>query len=105
MESAEIGNIGERFATMELASKGFECRRNTQFPGSTDIEGRQNGFLRLLVQVKTAVFPAQAAYLSSEESSGIVSRANRNNCQAWLAQVQINNLGGLVGAISWTKLS
>ncbi len=40
MTPAEIGNLGERYATKWLESNGYSCYRNTQQPGSTDIEAR-----------------------------------------------------------------
>jgi hypothetical protein len=110
MTAAEIGNIGERYATAFLEGKGFTCYRNTQLPGSTDIEAvlknsTGNVTKRILAQVKTAVTPNSPADLSLLEKSGIVSRANRNNAEAWLAQVSINDDGDLLGDIKWTKLN
>jgi Holliday junction resolvase-like predicted endonuclease len=103
MTSAEIGNTGERYATDWLRSKGYQCYRNTQLPGSTDIEA--SGPANLLVQVKTAVYPSSASGLSADENRNIIARANRNGWQAWLAKVQINYQGSMIGDIGWTKLN
>jgi Holliday junction resolvase len=110
MTPAEIGSHGEKHVTAYLGSKGFSCYRNTQLPGSTDIEATRtdafgNVTQGLLVQVKTAEHPNHPSCLSSEECSGIIARAKRKGWEAWLAQIQIDQLGGLVGAIAWTKLN
>ncbi len=110
MTVAEIGGIGERHVTAALQALGFSCYRNTQLPGSTDIEAKQkdssgNNIKILLVQVKTALTPNSPADLSPDEKQGIVSRANRNNGEAWLGQVRISSDGDLVGKITWAKLN
>jgi hypothetical protein len=109
MTAAEIGSIGERHATAALQAQGWSCYRNTQLPGSTDIEatttdGRGTVIKRLLVQVKTAVTPNAPADLTADDKRAIISRANRNNAEAWLAQVKIDSSGGSLG-IAWTRLS
>lgn len=104
MTAAEVGAIGEKYVTAWLGSKGYSCYRNTQLPGSTDIEanGSPN---KLLVQVKTAVFPNSAASLSADEQKNIVARANQNVREAWLAQLEINADGAQRGEIRWSKLN
>ncbi len=104
LTAAQIGTIGEVHATEWLKAKGYSCYRNTQLPGATDIEANGNP-TSLLVQVKTAVWPSSAASLSAEEKKAIVARANKNQRQAWLAQLQINNKGEVVGDIAWTRLN
>lgn len=104
MTSAEIGNFGERHATAWLQSKGYQCYRNTQQPGSTDIEAR-GSTKSLLVQVKTGLSPSPAPGLSGEEQRNISSRASNLGYEAWLAQVQIDARGSLLGEITWNKLN
>lgn len=104
MESAEIGNYGERHVTAWLKEKGYQCYRNTQQPGSTDIEAR-GAQANLLVQVKTGLSPNEAPSLPGEEKRNIASRATKLGYQAWLAQLQINVQGGLLRDIQWTKLN
>jgi hypothetical protein len=104
MTSAEIGNYGERHATAALQAKGWQCYRNTQQPGSTDIEARSGG-RGLLVQVKTGLAPGKAPDLSSDERRNISSRASSLGYEAWSAQLQINAQGQLVGQIQWQKLN
>src|SRR5258708_1402210 len=104
LTAAQIGNIGEIYVTRWLQGMNYACHQNTQLPGSTDIEA--TGVVnKLLVQVKTAVYPNSPAFLSAEEKKAIVARAKRPRRQAWLAQLQINNQGGLVGDIAWAKLN
>jgi Holliday junction resolvase-like predicted endonuclease len=104
LTAAEIGEIGERHVTAWLAAKGWTCYRNTQQSGATDILTTA-GSPALLVQVKTALWPNVAGWPSAEERKAIVARANYNNREAWVAQLQINNDGALIGAIGWTKLN
>lgn len=104
LTAAQIGKIGEIYVTRWLQGNNYVCRQNTQLPGSTDIEatGIAN---KLLVQVKTAVYPSSPASLSAEEKKAIVARANRDGRQAWSAQLQINNNGDMIGDIVWAKLN
>ncbi|MGB7844250.1 MAG: hypothetical protein WBL63_01440 [Candidatus Acidiferrum sp.] len=104
LTATQIGTIGEVHATGWLKANGYSCNRNTKLPGATDIEATGN-VASLLVQVKTAVWPSYAADLTAEEKKAIVARANRIGWQAWLAQLQINDKGELVGSISWAKLN
>jgi hypothetical protein len=107
MESGHIGGYGERHAAACLAEQGWSCHRNTQQPGATDIMGTatSNGAtVRVLVQVKTAVVPNQPAGLSADERRAITARAANLNGFAWLAQVQINAQGQLVGQIHWSRV-
>jgi hypothetical protein len=104
MTSAEIGNYGERHVTAALVALNYKCTRNTQQPGSTDIEARASR-ANLLVQVKTGLKPNQASSLSADEQRNIVSRAAKLGYEAWLAQLQINDKGELVGRIVWTQLN
>lgn len=104
MTSAEIGNLGERHATAALQGKGWQCYRNTQQPGSTDIEARSQS-KTILVQVKTGLVPTAPPDLPPEERRNIAARASKLGYEAWLAQLQINGQGGLIGTISWLKLN
>ncbi len=103
LTAAQIGTVGEVHTTNWLKAKGYSCYRNTQLPGATDIEANGNP-TSLLVQVKTAVWPSLAASLSVEETKAIVARAQRIGRQAWVAQLQVNNKGEMVGDIAWTRL-
>ena len=104
LTATQIGTIGEVHATTWLKANQYNCYRNTKLPGATDIEATGT-VASLLVQVKTAVWPSYPANLTAEEQKAIIARANRTGRQAWLAQLQINNKGELVGSIAWTKLN
>lgn len=103
LTAAEIGYYGELHATAYLRANGFACHRNTQQPGSTDIDAT-GPYRSLYVQVKTAVYPNSPASLSSDEKNGIIARAIRNKREAWLAQVTIGDSGNLIGEIIWKQL-
>jgi len=104
LKAAEVGSIGEKYATAWLTANGYKCYRNTQLPGATDIEATSANH-SLLVQVKTAIYPNLAAGLTPDDKRAIVGRANKNQREAWLAQLQINSEGELVGKITWAKLN
>jgi hypothetical protein len=104
LSAAEIGNIGERHATAALQAKGWQCYRNTQQPGATDIEAT-SGTKGMLVQVKTGLAPNSAPELSADEFRSITARAGRKGYEAWSARLQINGQGALVGSIAWQKLN
>jgi hypothetical protein len=103
LTAAQIGTIGEIHTTNWLKARNYSCYRNTQLPGATDIEANGNP-TSLLVQVKTAIWPNLPASLSTEEIQAIVARAKRTGRQAWVARLQINNEGALIGDIAWTRL-
>ena len=104
LTTSEVGSIGERYAVAWLQQKGWRCYLNTKLPGATDIEA-SGGSVSLLVQVKTAIHPSIPAFPDAEDRKAIVARAQRNGREAWVAQLQINREGVLVGQITWTKLS
>jgi hypothetical protein len=104
LTAAEVGTIGEQIAATWLKANAWEVYRNTKLPGATDIQA-SSGSRSLLVQVKTAVFPNLPVFLNNDDKKAIVTRANNNGNEAWLAQLQINDKGALVGKITWTKLN
>ncbi len=103
MESGHIGGYGERAVEAGLVADGWVCRRNTQLPGSTDIEAGKDG-RRILVQVKTGMIPNAPPAMSGDEVRNIKSRATKLAREPWLAKVQINSLGQRVGPIRWEYL-
>lgn len=104
LKAPDIGKIGEQIVASALAASGWQGCRNTQLPGATDIEATR-GKESILVQVKTAVYPNLPVFLSPVERQAIIARANRNQRVAWLAQLQIDHEGRLVGKIAWSKLN
>ncbi|HEV3439789.1 MAG TPA: hypothetical protein VG122_20655 [Gemmata sp.] len=103
MTQDEIGYIGDRIVEAAFAADGWVCDPDTKQPGSTDIQVHKNGCIRL-VQVKTSVIPKLLSALSSNELRKIKSRASSLNCEAWLAQVRINEIAQQVGKTEWTSL-
>lgn len=103
-QSVDIGQAGEKLVAGWLRSKGYAVEQNTQLPGAADIEAIGNP-TSLLVQVKSALHPSQPAFLDANESSRIQSRANRLGWQAWLARLQLDRQGNLLGEILWSKLN
>ena len=87
-----------------LRQKGWEITRwDTQTPGSTDIEAR-SGNKKLLVQVKSAIYPNQPSSLSWEEERNIKSRATKIGAEAWEARVLLDESLNPMD-IKWRKLN
>lgn len=85
----EVGYTGESMVVQWLQDAGFTVPRwDTYSPGSTDIEAESSG-KRLLIQVKSAVYPNEPSSLSREEETKIRSRAKRLGAEAWEARVQL----------------
>ena len=101
--AADIARAGERHAVDWLRAEGYSIKWKTQTHGSTDIEA-QSSSKRLLVQVKTAVYPTDADRLSAEEEEGITSRAERLGAQAWEARVQVSSSLDLIGNVLWRRI-
>jgi Holliday junction resolvase len=94
LSSYNIGLAGETVVVDILKANGFQIVRwDTKAPGATDIEANSYN-RRLLVQVKSAVYPNEPATLSNSEISSIKSRAAMKNAEAWQVRVQLrSNLG------------
>lgn len=103
-DPSDIGRAGEKAIVNYLKGKGWEITRwDTQAPGSTDIEAC-SGNKKLLVQVKSAIYPNQPASLSWEEEKNIKSRATRIGAEAWEARVLLNESLNPMG-VKWRKLN
>jgi hypothetical protein len=101
----EIGQAGERFAVQALKNERWTIDVwNTQAPGSTDIEAH-SGPSKILVQVKSAIFPNEPTSLSSDEERNIKSRATRIGAKAYEARVHLNSNLTLKNEIQWKVLN
>ena len=103
MTPEEIRLSGERHVMSDLTSKGYLCLRNKRSRARTGIEAIK-GTEVALVQVKAAVHPNMPDGLSAEESARVRKRAARMGWQAWLAQVQIDKFGAMLGTVTYTRL-
>ena len=104
MTPEETQSSGERHVMSDLASKGYYCLRNKRSPVYTGIEAIK-GTKVTLVHVKTAVHPSAPDSLSTEETARVKNRAIRMGWEAWLAQVQIDDFGLMLGSITYTRLA
>jgi len=103
--AADIGRAGEAVVVSYLKAKGYRITSwDTRGPGATDIEATGTQ-ATLLVQVKTAVRPAQPSLLSSHELQALRSRAARNGAQAWEARVTLDRSLRPVCQPAWRKLN
>lgn len=100
----DIAEYGERHVEKWLKDNNFHCYHSVQHHGATSIEARSDE-TTLLVHVKTGLGHRAAPELSEKELHGICSRAMMLGYDAWLAKLQIDVQGELVGEIQWTKLN
>jgi len=104
MTPEETQSSGERHVISDLTSKGYYCLRNKRSPAYTGIEAIK-GTKVTLVHVKAAVHPAAPDNLTTEETARIKHRASRMGWDAWLARVQIDEFGLMLGSITYTRLA
>lgn len=102
----DIGQAGERIVVQWLEKeKSYAIKTwDTQSPGSTDIEAEHRD-AHILVQVKSAMYPNEPPFLSSDEQRNIKSRATKIGAVAWEARAQLNASLQLIGEIQWRTLS
>ena len=102
-KSTDLETIGEQHVIAALAALGYSCRQGAEFLGSADIVA--TGPASLLVQIRTSLYPAPPADLTSEERCEIAARAAAIGCQAWLAKLRVNSLREPVGEIIWGQIA
>jgi Holliday junction resolvase-like predicted endonuclease len=86
----DIGRAGEQLVVNWLRANGWCVESwNTQGSGATDIVASKS-WIRVLIQVKTALYPNSPASVSDVERRAICSRAKRTGCQAYVAQVMLD---------------
>jgi hypothetical protein len=103
LNSNDLGTAGEQHVAAALAALGYACRPHVQRPGSSNLMA--TGPARLLVQIRTSLYPAEPEDLSGEELSEMRSRAAEIGCQAWFAKLRVNSIGAPVGEIIWGKIA
>jgi hypothetical protein len=104
MTPEDAQSSGERHVISDLTSKGYYCLRNKRSPVYTGIEAIK-GMQVALVHVKAAVHPSAPENLSTEEATRIKNRASRMGWEVWLAQVQIDDFGLMLGSITYTRFA
>jgi hypothetical protein len=102
LRPTEIDEFGERHAAQWLTARGYRCH-HTQRQTHSDFEAR-GGENSLLVQVNTAMAPRMSPEISQHDHDSLCSRAMMLGFDPWLARVQIDDHGDLVGDIVWSKL-
>ncbi len=102
LEGEEIGQCGKEHILAWLKSDGYSIVQDSQQAGSADVEA--DGPEKILVQVKTAVWPASPAGLSEEEARSFRSRAASLGRVAFLAHVTIDPSGNVIKGITWARV-
>ena len=77
----DVGSIGVRIVAQWLSRQGFRTRMNFVLSSTTDIEAVDQN-TKMLIQVRTAVLPAEP----------------------WEAMIQLDSSNAIIGQIMWRKL-
>jgi hypothetical protein len=100
----DIADYGDRHVERWLTEREYHCHHsNVQRQGVKDLEVR-SAEENLLVHIETSLAPKAPRELTHAESDSVCARAMMLGFEPWLAQVQIDTQGDLVGEIVWTKL-
>jgi Holliday junction resolvase-like predicted endonuclease len=101
LTSQQIGDFGERAVEDVLVKSGYRCIRNTRLPSATDIIA-SNGHRILRIQVKARyLFGNEWPTMTLDERISLKLHATLMGQEPWIANVVINIVGELVGAIEW----
>jgi hypothetical protein len=102
----ELVRAGEGHVAKILRSHGWTVLLEDPRPsGATDLLVTLNE-RRVLIQVKSAIFPTTPPMLTDAEKFSLISRAKRSEAEAWLVHIQMDEDSLLAqGALSWHKVS
>ncbi len=100
---ADVGSIGVRIVAQWLSKQGYRTRMNFVLSSTTDIEAVDQN-TRMLIQVRTAILPAEPVSLTPQEISLFQTRAWDKNFEPWEAKIQLDASRALIGQIMWKKL-
>jgi hypothetical protein len=99
----DVGSIGVRIVAQWLSKQGYRTRMNFVLSSATDIEAVDQN-TKMLIQVRTAVLPAEPVSLTPKEVALFQSRAWDKCFEPWEAKIQLDAANALVGQIMWKKL-
>jgi hypothetical protein len=99
----DVGSIGVRIVAQWLSRQGFRTRMNFVLSSTTDIEAVDQN-TKMLIQVRTAVLPAEPVPLTAKEVALFQSRAWDKNFEPWEAMIQLDSNNAIIGQIMWRKL-
>lgn len=100
---ADVGSIGVRIVAQWLSRQGYRTRMNFVLSSTTDIEAVDPN-TKMLIQVHTAVLPAEPVSLTPQEIALFQSRAWDKCYEPWEAKIQLDANNALIGQIMWKKL-
>jgi hypothetical protein len=101
----DIEKEGIKYIEEYLKNNGFtNIGKDTWQYGSTDIKADSFGE-KILVQVKTSIFPIEPIEISREERIKIISRALNLKRKAYAAYVKIKEKNRLLESIAWERLN
>ncbi len=104
LKPTEITEYGERHVEKWLTGQGYHCYHNSQRQGTKDLEAR-GGENNMLIHVLSGLASHALPGLSQTEHDSVCSRAIMLGFDAWLAEVQMDRHGDMVGDINWKQLT
>ena len=97
----QLRAAGQEHIAAILVGLGYSCRQDAPDPG--DILA--TGPTKLLVQVKTSLYPAAPTDPTLDELREMAVRAADLGYQAWFAKLRVNSIGAPVGEVIWAKVA
>ena len=104
MTPTDIIETGARHVESYLKGTGYHCHHGPQHHGSIDIEARGEDD-NLYVHVMTTLAPTAVPEIGTSDIARVLSRAMTLGYDSWLAKVQLNSQGELVGEVQWSQLN
>ena len=104
MTPADIIESGLQHVETYLKGTGYTCHHTPAHHGSVDIEARGEDD-KLYVHVMSTLAPTAVPDISTSDLARVLSRAMTMGYDSWLAKVQVDAEGELVGEIQWSQLN
>jgi hypothetical protein len=103
LSPAEVSRLGRKWASTWLGKCGYAVNLDGVGLPETDLEAEHTG-VKILVYVKTTVYPAPPKTLSMEESKAFKARAVQAGRRAYMAGVIVDAAGELLRDVHWLTL-
>jgi len=102
---SDIGRAGEKYVEEYLKTHSFtNINQDIWQYGESNIKADSFGE-KILVQVKTSIFPSEPVEITGEERIKIISRAVSIKRKPYAAYVKIDWVKRLLESIRWEKIN
>ena len=103
MEPSELRRIGKKFVAEWLQNSGHVANLDTILPELDDLE-LDHPSSKMLVEVRTTIFPEIPKDLNPDEVRNLRARAAKAGRKAYAARVLVNPAGQLLQEVQWQRL-